>query len=57
MLRFIHRLRHLVGWNTGSVETWWHGETLMVGFRCECGELQGVHAAHKAALLGEESNG
>ncbi len=41
-----HRIAHLFGWNHGSVETWWKDDqrlVLMVGFRCECGALSGVH--------------
>jgi hypothetical protein len=41
--RIKHRLAHAIGWNLGRVETWWEGEELMVGFRCECGDLSGVH--------------
>jgi len=37
-----HRILHLFSWNNGVIETWWEGEQLMVGFRCECGELSGV---------------
>lgn len=40
----IHRIEHLLGWNTGHVETWHEGQTLVVGFRCDgCGELSGEH--------------
>lgn len=38
-----HCIAHWTGWNQGSVETWWNGERLMVGFRCTCGKLSGVH--------------
>lgn len=37
-----HRVLHALGWNTGIIETWWEGKHLMVGFRCECGEMQGI---------------
>ncbi len=39
-----HWLQHKLGWNTGSVEVFWRGDRLMVGFRCHgCGKLMGVH--------------
>lgn len=44
--RIRHRIAHWLGWNCGRVETWWAGDRLMVGFRCECGKLQGIHPAH-----------
>ena len=37
-----HRVLHVLGWNTGVIETWWDGEHLMVGFKCSCGKMQGV---------------
>lgn len=45
-----HRVTHWLGWNFGTVETWWthgplehHENRLMVGFRCAgCGQLRGV---------------
>ncbi len=37
-----HWLAHFLGWNYGTIETWWEGEELMVGFRCNCGKLGGV---------------
>lgn len=44
MTRFTHWLAHLFGWNCGRIETWTRrdGQT-MVGFRCTCGQLRGVH--------------
>lgn len=47
MQRIRHRLAHILGTNTGKVETWWEPDPctgkLMVGFRCDgCKELQGV---------------
>ena len=47
--KWIHRLAHLTGWNCGLVETWWEGKRLMVGFRCECGELSGVSETYMTA--------
>lgn len=44
---WLHRLAHLVGWNHGTVETWWEGRRLMVGFRCVCGELSSVSPTAK----------
>lgn len=46
MKRLLHWLAHLTGWNHGWVETWWHGKTLMVGFRCDCGRLSGIHPSY-----------
>jgi hypothetical protein len=44
--RLHHRLAHLIGWNTGRVETWYDNGVLMVGFRCTtCGRLSGVERA------------
>jgi hypothetical protein len=44
--KLIHLIAHLAGWNRGMVETWWEDKKLMVGFRCDCGELMGVHESH-----------
>lgn len=40
-----HRnIAHSLGWYYGTVETWWDGDTLMIGFRCStCGRLGHVH--------------
>ncbi len=38
-----HYFLHIMGWNTGEVETWWELEKLMVGFRCNCGRISGIH--------------
>jgi len=39
----IHRLMHFIGWNTGTVETWWENKRLYVGFKCTtCGKVSGV---------------
>lgn len=40
--RVLHMLAHLTRHNYGAVETFWHEGTLMVGFRCNCGELLDV---------------
>ena len=45
---WFHRLRswwkHLLGTNTGNVESWYDYRKLMVGFRCnECGSPHSVH--------------
>ena len=37
-----HKAQHALGTNTGTIETWWEGENLMVGFKCSCGEMQGI---------------
>ena len=44
-VRFLsHRISHLLGMNCGRVETWAaKNGRIMVGFRCECGELSGIH--------------
>ena len=42
----MHFIMHLLSLEGGVVETWWEGEKLehlMVGFRANCGQLQGVH--------------
>jgi hypothetical protein len=47
---------HLLGWNKGRIETRWDGERdlLCVGYRCECGELQGAHEAPRHVSHPEE---
>lgn len=47
-----HRLAHHCGLNSGKVETW-HARNgkLMVGFRCECGELSGIHPANVTLIF------
>lgn len=37
--RILHAIAHATEWNHGRVETWWDGDVLMVGFRCNCGRL------------------
>lgn len=40
---WLHRLEHRLGWFYGTVETWYEGDRMMVGFRCsECGNVSGV---------------
>lgn len=34
-----HRIAHWFGWNLGRVESMTANGKVMVGFRCECGEL------------------
>lgn len=42
--RIKHRIAHLTGWNLGQVEAWRdRNGRLMIGFRCECGQLEGIH--------------
>ena len=43
--RVLHVLAHRTRHNYGHVETFWHDDTLMVGFRCSCGELMDVSQA------------
>lgn len=44
MGELLHRLAHLLGLTTGTVETWWDGNKLMVGFKCSgCGLVSGTH--------------
>ena len=44
MRRLLHWIAHRLGWYYGTVETWWQGHQLMVGFRCStCGKIGGVH--------------
>lgn len=46
--RVNHRLAHLMGWNTGKIESWFKDGAIMVGFRCAtCGKLEGVHMARQ----------
>lgn len=43
-LKLFHFIAHLFGWNHGKVYTWWDGNTLMIGFRCDgCDTISGVH--------------
>jgi hypothetical protein len=43
-MKLIHWIAHLFGWNHGKVYTWWDGNTLMIGFRCDgCDTISGVH--------------
>lgn len=47
--RLLHTFAHWTGQNYGEIETWYEGETLMVGFRCStCGKLEGVDIARTA---------
>jgi len=46
MKKFWHRIQHIFGWNTGTVEAFWSKDgKLLVGFRCSCGKLQDVEEA------------
>jgi len=38
----LHRVAHWTRHNYGAVETWEQEGTIMVGFRCNCGELTDV---------------
>ena len=39
-----HLVKHIFGWNTGSVVTFWLDDELYVGFKCdECGEIDKAH--------------
>ena len=42
-MKFFHWLLHITGLNHGIIESWDDGDRIMVGFRCTCGELMGVH--------------
>lgn len=42
ILRLLHRLSERFGWATGTIETWWDGGELMVGFKCSCGDLRDI---------------
>lgn len=46
MKNFIHKLAHIFGMNYGKIETFWEGEILMIGFRCECGELSSTEPVY-----------
>lgn len=46
MKKLLHWIAHQMGWNYGSVYTWYDSDTgkLMVGFRCDgCETISGVH--------------
>lgn len=47
---FFHWLAHIAQTNTGVIECWHDNGVLMVGFRCDCGRLDGVHKAHLPEL-------
>lgn len=51
MKRILHKIAHIFGWNHGEIETWWgNNKKLYVGFRCNCGELQGIEEAHSMTM-------
>lgn len=58
MRRLIHWVAHKFGSNTGEVTTWWQGDKLMIGFRCDgCGKVSGAHESitsrrHKPETFG-----
>lgn len=38
--------RHKLGLNSGTVEAWTRRDgTVMIGYKCECGETHGIHPA------------
>lgn len=45
MKRLLHAIAHLFRFYTGTVETWWREDgMLMIGFKCDvCGKISGVH--------------
>lgn len=48
MMRFFHWFKHLFGWNTGNIYSWWDDsdgtKRLMIGFKCNgCDCITGVH--------------
>jgi len=39
----VHWIAHLFHWQRGTVETWWDGNKLFVGFKCSvCGKISGI---------------
>ena len=46
MKKLLHKLSHLFGTNSGVVECFYKDDILMVGYRCECGELMDVDKAY-----------
>ena len=58
MGRLTHWIAHKLGTNTGEVATWWDGDRLMIGFRCDgCGKVSGAHESvtsrrHKPETFG-----
>jgi len=51
MRRLLHRLVHALGANHGTVEVFWEGKRLMVGFRCvTCNALSRVHESPTTAI-------
>ena len=46
-MKLAHWIAHLFGLNGGEVTTYWEGNRLMVGFRCDgCGAVSGLHESH-----------
>lgn len=44
--KLLHCFSHLFGLNTGRCYSWWDGNKLMMGFKCNgCETIQGVHEA------------
>ena len=44
MKRIAHWFAHLLGLNCGRVISWTRKDgTVMIGFRCECGNVSGIH--------------
>lgn len=42
MSRLLHWIAHWLGWNHGTIDSWWEGGKLVVGFRCSCGKTSKV---------------
>ena len=51
LLKICHMFAHLCSWNFGHVETWYEGEKLMVGFKCDtCGKMTGIHESYLSKI-------
>lgn len=41
-----HKIAHFFGWNTGTVESWFIGDVLWTGFKCNtCGQINHAHTS------------
>ncbi len=46
MKKLIHKIKHILGWYTGTVESFHIGSVLYTGFKCSnCGEINNAQVS------------
>jgi hypothetical protein len=55
-MTLLHRIAHLLRWNTGKVVSWTHGGRTVIAFRCSgCGRVQDAFSPNIDAVVAKET--